>query len=266
MQTEIKLPCSALVASHNEGFILEDCLKSIQFCDEIALVNLGSTDNTSEIAQKYASKVIDDKKVELVEELFPTHIPQLKNDWVLLIDPDERIDSDLVLSLQSFFKNIPADCGRINVPIQYYYKGTALKGTVWGGENKTGRLLVKKSACHISSNVHTAIVLKEGFTTYRIKREGNNIDHHYWVQSYEQMLEKHKRYLRKEGKSKYERGERFSYLRFAKQTFNAFWESYFTCKGYKDGFLGIFLSGFYAWYIGSSWLSLRKYQKGLDNA
>jgi len=261
----MKLPISALVVSYNEGFQLENCLKSIQFCKEIVLIDLESKDNTSEIGKKYACKSVVEKKVELVEQLFPKYIPSLSNDWVMLIDPDERIDPELISDIQDFFKEIPNDCGKINVPIQYYYKNTALKGTVWGGKKKTGRLLIKQSACDISGNVHTAITLKEGFITYKIKRKGNNIDHHFWVQSYEQMLDKHKRYSLKEGKSKYDKGERFSYLQLIKQTIAAFGESFFTCKGYRDGFLGLFLSGFYAWYVFASWLSLQKYQKKINN-
>jgi hypothetical protein len=260
----IKLPVSALVVSCNEGFMLEECLKSIQFCDEIMLISLESSDDTETIGVKFTNNIIREKKVELVEHLFPQYIPRLKNDWVMLIDPDERIDETLSKDITSFFGSIPKDCGKINVPIQYYYKKTPLKGTVWGGKNKSGRLLIKRSACNISGNVHTAIQLKEGYLSYNIKRTSNNVDHHYWVQSYEQMLEKHKRYTQKEGKAKYDKGERFSYPRLFKQTFRAFNESYFTCKGYLDGFLGLFLSGFYAWYIWASWISLKNYQRQLS--
>jgi glycosyltransferase involved in cell wall biosynthesis len=256
-----KLPISALVASYNEAHLLGRCLESINFCDEILVVDLQSNDHTESVAMHYTDKFVKEEKVMLVEELFPHYIPRLKNDWVMLIDPDEQIDSELYKDIEEFFKNIPLDCARINVPILYYYKNTALKGTVWGGMRKTGRLLVRKSGCEIRSNVHTAIVLKEGFTTYKIKREGNNVDHHYWVQSYNQMLEKHKRYTLKEGKAKYDKGERFSNFKLFIETWSAFCESFFVCKGYLDGFLGLFLSGFYAWYIWSSWVSLKNYQK-----
>lgn len=259
-----KLPISALVVSSNEGFLLEDCLKSISFCDEIVLVNMESTDLTKEIGEKYAVKYIEVKKVELVEHLFPKSIPDLFNEWVMLIDPDERIDVELRNDIENFFKEIPNDCGKINVPIQYYYKKRALKGTFWGGENKYGRLLIKKTACDISDNVHTAISLKKGYLTYKIKRNGNNIDHHFWVSSFKQMLEKHKRYIKREGESRYKNGDRYSILKAAHKTILAFKESFLIRKGYKDGFLGLFLSVFYAWYIWASWNSLLKFQKNID--
>lgn len=165
-----KLPISVLIASCNDGPLLEDCLKSLWFCDEILLVDLESTDSSLEIAKAYNTSIHQHKKVELVEFLFPEFIPKLKNDWVMLIDPDERIDPELETDIRDFFKDIPVDCGRINVPIVYYYKNKALRGTVWGG-NKSGRLLIKQSACHIGNNVHTAIQLKEGFITYKIKEK-----------------------------------------------------------------------------------------------
>lgn len=256
-----KLKISALVVSLNEAHLLEDCLRSILWCDEIVVVNLESRDSTVAVARRYTSNVINHRRVELVEDLFPLVIPTLRNDWVMLIDPDERIDPSLYFSILEFFRNLPADCGRINVPILYYYKNKPLKGTVWGGKSKTGRLLLKKSACNISKNVHTAVVLKEGFLTYKIRKEGRNVDHHYWVQSYSQMLEKHKRYTIKEGKSKFDLGYRFSYLKLFLETISAFRECFFTCKGYLDGFLGFFLSCFYSWYVWSSWISLKNYEQ-----
>lgn len=259
-----KLPISVLIASCNDGSLIEDCLKSLDFCDEIVLVDLDSTDNSIEIAGRYVNQVFKHEKVEMVEYIFPEFIPKLKNDWVMLIDPDERIDVELKEDLFEYFKNIPEDCGRINVPIVYYYKGVALKGTVWGG-NKSGRLLIKRSACNIGNNVHTAIALKEGFLTYRIKRKVNNVDHHFWVQSYDQMLEKHKRYISKEGKAKYDKGQRYTFMKALKAAYSNFYESFFKCKGYKDGFLGLFLSAFYAWYNWSAWQSLKKYESQLKN-
>ncbi len=261
---EEKLPISCLIVTHNECDLIEDCIKSILFCNEIVLIDLESKDNTIEVVQKYNCLILNEKKVDMVEQLFPKYIPKLRNDWVLLIDPDERVDLELQKDIRKFFENIPEDCGKINVPIVYYYKNKPLLGTIWGG-NKSGRLLIRKSGCKISNNVHNAIELLPDKLVYRIKRFGNNVDHHFWVQSYQQMLEKHKRYIENEGKAKYEKGERFTYIRAIKVTFSSFWNCLFKYKGYKDGLLGLFLSGFYAWYNWSSWISLKRYQFLLNN-
>lgn len=259
-----KIPVSVLIASYNDAWLLEDCLKSLSFCDEILLVDLECTDKTAEIARQYGGEVHQHNRVDMVEYLFPEYIPKLKNDWVMLIDPDERIDPELETDIREFLKDVPSDCGRINVPIVYYYKNKALKGTVWGG-NKSGRLLIRQSACNIGNNVHTAIQLKEGFKTYKIKRKVNNVDHHFWVHSFEQMLEKHQRYIQKEGKARFDKGQRYSFFKAIKAGIHSFYESYFQCKGFKDGFTGLFLSAFYGWYNWSAWQSLKQYQRSVKN-
>ena len=43
--------------------------------------------------------------------------------------------------------------------------------------------------------------------------------------------------------------------------FSAFKKSFFDAGGYKDGFTGLFLSAFWAWYQTSAMLSLYKIQK-----
>src|SRR5690606_8962745 len=202
-----KLPISAFVVSYNEAITLGNCLSSLSFCDEIHVVDIGSLDNSLDIAKEFTTNIHTHDKVDMVEQLFQKFIPLLKHEWVLLIDPDERLDPKLVEDIVDFFQDIPEDCGRINVPILYYYKKRALKGTVWGN-NKVGRLLVRKTGCHIGDSVHTAITLREGFKTYKIKKNGMNVDHHYWVNSFSQMLEKHRRYTAKEGKARYLKGDR----------------------------------------------------------
>jgi hypothetical protein len=259
-----KLPISALVASCNEGHLLEDCLKSLQFCDEIYFVNLESTDNSIEIATEYVTRIVSFKKVETIEEILPVFIQKLKHDWVLLIDPDERLDPELQKDIKFFFSIIPDDCGKINVPIRYYYKNKALKGTVWGGV-RFGRLLMQKSKNEISSSVHIAINLKQGYRKYTIPYNKINVDHHFWVSSFDQMLEKHKRYILKEGEAKYRKGERYNTYRLVKVTIESFYNSFFRHKGYLDGFTGLFLSFFYAWYNWESILSLKKFQKKIQN-
>lgn len=256
------LPISAMVVSHNEGFLLENCLKSIQFCDEILLIDLESKDTTLKVGKKFGCRIEVHEKVEMVEILFGKYIPKLQNDWILLIDPDEVIDDKLSIDILKFFKNIPADCGKLNVPIQYYYKNRALKGTIWGGE-KSGRLIINRKACLIGNEIHTSLKMREGFLRYRIHRNGNNVDHHYWVQSFSQLLEKHKRYIKNEGEAKYLNGERYSITSKMYFTTKAFYKSFFACRGYKDGVLGLFLSCFYGWYVFASMNSLKKYEKKL---
>ena len=84
---------------------------------------------------------------------------------------------------------------------------------------------------------------------------------HYWMSGYRELVNKHIRYLHWEGKSRYEAGLRVSLDRLFSVPFKSFYHCYFIKKGYKDFFVGLFLSFFWAWYETSSMLSLLRYQQ-----
>lgn len=133
MTQKDKLPISALVVSFNEADILARCLNSIQFCDEIIVYDLGSSDNSVEVAKNAGATVRKHKRVPHAELIYAEGLSELKHDWVLLTDPDEEINAELRKELVEKFAKLPARVAAIRVPMQYYFKSHALKGTIWGG-------------------------------------------------------------------------------------------------------------------------------------
>lgn len=85
---------SAIIVARNEEKDLPDCLESVKWCDEIILINNGSTDDTVKIAKKFDAKVFD-----YFEEANKGHFAEIRNfaaqkasgDWILYIDADERV-------------------------------------------------------------------------------------------------------------------------------------------------------------------------------
>lgn len=255
------LPISAVIASFNEGHILEDCLQSVQFCDEVIVVNLNSTDNTKEIAEKYCDKYyFEDKDLLYFDAYHDKYIPYVKNDWFLLMDPDERISVELVNSIRKTLENVADDISVIRVPMFNYFKGKKLNGTVYGGVIYA-RLLYKLSGVEVGNEVHSSIKMKEGFGRIKIKFEGNNFSKHYWCNSWGQLLSKHNRYLKGEGKAQYNLGIRYSFRKQWYDTIIRFYYSFKTREGYKDGLTGFLLSFFAARYEFLKWRQLRKFQK-----
>ena len=49
---------SALILSKNEEETIEDCLKQLDFVDEIIVLDQSSTDDTVKIAKKYTNSVL----------------------------------------------------------------------------------------------------------------------------------------------------------------------------------------------------------------
>lgn len=248
----MKLPVSAMVVGLNEAHFLDSCLASLFFCDEIIYTDLGSTDGSNEIAERFASLVFT-RPIAPSGEYIQSEIVQFtKHDWVIFIDPDEVVDQELANEIVCQFNTLASsnEIGAVLVPWKFYFKKKKLKGTVWGGTNKK-YLLVNKKRFDFLPITHYGRKIKEGYQTIEIalNTKGTNILHHYWVLSYNQFFKKHQRYLKKEGRDNYNQGRRiisFNQLLFL--PFREFRKCYFHMKGYEDGITGLLLSMFWAYY------------------
>lgn len=91
---------SVILITKNEAELIEQTLISVQWADEIIVVDSGSTDATVEICRRYTSKVV-------VTD-WPGFGPQKNRalalatgDWVLSIDADERVSPELAQEIQA---------------------------------------------------------------------------------------------------------------------------------------------------------------------
>lgn len=254
---------SAVVVSHNEGHLLDACLSSLGFCEEIIVVDLESTDNTREVAEKYNANYIWHERVPVVEIIHAWIQDKTKFDWILITDPDEVCSSSLAIELVELVKTLPDDIGAINVPWRFYYKDHLLKGTQWGGIQKRV-FIVNRNRFYFTEEVHRGRHLKSGMKNHFVKFHVDNFVHHYWMTSRKQLVQKHKRYLKKEGQSQYENGSRTDILKVLMVCFKEFYNSFFTKKGWRDGLTGVYLSFFWGWYNFRAKYELWKYQKIKD--
>lgn len=261
-----KLPISALVASCNEGHLLEDCLKSLQFCDEVFVVNLNSKDNTEQIANQYATKcILETEDKGFFDAYHSKYIPKLKNDWFILIDPDERIRPELAEDIKKYIQNPEPFKSLVRTYLWYYFKGKKLKGGPYKNAIR-GRLLFYRPGINISDEVHTGITAKPGYGISEIPFTGKNYDEHFWCNSWAQLKDKHTRYAKGEGKVLYQEGKRFSWFKLIVKTIQAFLFAFVKQEYYRDGFIGIRFSYYEGRYKMLGWLSLRKYEFELKNA
>jgi glycosyltransferase involved in cell wall biosynthesis len=91
-------PLSAVLITRNAQAVLESCLESLRFCDEIVLVDSGSTDATLEIAARHGARVVQKEWLGFGRQK-QFAVEQAKHDWVLCVDADERVSPQLAAGI-----------------------------------------------------------------------------------------------------------------------------------------------------------------------
>ncbi len=82
------------IITKNESERIKTCLESVKWADEIIIVDNGSKDNTLKISKQYTDKIF---QIDCEDFAFWRNLAVEKSsgDWILFIDPDERITDSL---------------------------------------------------------------------------------------------------------------------------------------------------------------------------
>ncbi len=125
--SNIALPISVIVAVRNEERNLRLCLDSLLGVGEVFIVDSGSTDATVEIAKACGAKVVQfkypggwPKKRQWAIDSLP-----LAYDWVLLLDADEALTSELSKEIRTRIQT--PDVDGYYVRIQMFFLGRRLR-------------------------------------------------------------------------------------------------------------------------------------------
>ena len=92
---------AAVIISCNEATVIEACLQSVVgWVDEIVVVDMYSTDGTREIVKRYTSHLIDHERLSYADPIRNFAFTQVTADWIVMLDPDERVPTLLAQELQ----------------------------------------------------------------------------------------------------------------------------------------------------------------------
>jgi len=90
---------SVCIACRNEADRLPDCLASVAWADDVVVMDLCSTDGSAEIATRAGARVLHRDAVLIVEMVRNEIAATARHDWILVLDPDERVSPGLVAEL-----------------------------------------------------------------------------------------------------------------------------------------------------------------------
>lgn len=134
---------TAIVLTKNEELALKKCLDSLSFCDQVIVCDSLSTDETRQIAKDCGAEVVDfvwNGKYPKKKQ-WGMSLPQVRNNWVLHIDADERVTTELAAEISDVVSS-PADenARAFDLPIAYHFLGRELRH----GHRVTKRALVDR--------------------------------------------------------------------------------------------------------------------------
>jgi glycosyltransferase involved in cell wall biosynthesis len=192
-----RVPVSVLIPIKNEAENLPRCLASVQWADEIFVVDSQSTDNSAEVAERHGAKVVQfefngtwPKKKNWALE----HLP-FKNDWVFILDADEVLPAEAGVEIANAIRNANAIAGYW-INRRFFFLGRWLRHSYYPNWNlrlfrhslgRYERLTIAETRSG-DNEVHEHVIV-EG-PTDRLRCE---IDH-YAFPSIEVFIEKHNRY------------------------------------------------------------------------
>jgi glycosyltransferase involved in cell wall biosynthesis len=249
---------SGVVVCYNEAHLIRQCLSSLDFCQELIVVDLGSTDNSVEVAKKMGASVLFHERLPNPNVPRQYGISHARNEWVFTIDADEVFPKDEIYKIEAVISEQP-DLDAIRVPIQYYFKGKELNYTTWGRPGRTRWTILHRDRAEGTPYAHQEFKLDQNI--YYFSWSDMKPIKHYWRNSYWELFQKLWPYIKIEGEGKYASGERFSWATLFKQTAIALKTNLINYRGLYGGLTGIILSFARSWYVLMSWLSLRQYEQ-----
>lgn len=98
------VPFTVVIITQNSVELIENAIKSAKFADEVLIIDSNSTDGTQDLAKKLEVKVINNTFENYAKQK-QFGIDSAQNDWVFILDSDERISKQLAQSVLNALYN-----------------------------------------------------------------------------------------------------------------------------------------------------------------
>ncbi|HEN4759280.1 TPA: glycosyltransferase family 2 protein, partial [Legionella pneumophila] len=156
---------SVIIITKNEEANIRRCLESVHFADEIIVLDSGSTDNTLAIAREYTDKVFStDWQGYGIQK--DRALQKAQGDWVLNLDADESVSSELRQEILQAISSDTADAFRI--PIQMIFYNQVLKYS--GSPKRHIRLFKRENASYSKDIVHEKVLIPVNARVGKLKK------------------------------------------------------------------------------------------------
>lgn len=224
---------SVIVITKNEAVNIRACLESVQFADQLVVLDSGSTDATLEIAQELGAEVSRSANWNGFGVQKNRALALARCEWVLSIDADEKLPPALQEAIKAALASPQFDVYSISRLSSYC--GKYIRHSGWYPD-RVVRLFRRGTAEFSGELVHERVI-----TSRPIGRLEPDMLHDSFA-TFETVLEKVNRYSTAGAQVLHEKGRRASPGKALVHGAWAFVRTYFLRLGFLDGQMGLVLA------------------------
>jgi (heptosyl)LPS beta-1,4-glucosyltransferase len=244
---------SIVVLTRNEEKNIRPCLGTLQWADELLVLDSLSEDATVEIAEDMGAEVHQRPFVNYPSQR-NTGLQLASKEWVFFVDADERVTPELAEEIESVVDDVVF--AGWWVPRKNYIFGKWIRHAGWFPDYQLRLLRRDKARYDERREVHELVDL-DGEAGYL-----QNLMIHYNYDTIQQFRARQSRYTDYEARMMFENGERARMHNFILQPLRQFHWRCVALKGYKDGRHGLLLSLLMAYYELVRYKKLWRLQRG----
>jgi len=234
-------PLSVLIHTLNEVDQIEDCLRSVEWADEIYLLDSFSTDGTIELVQEKFPRVRVEQRLSLGSAAQKNYgMERTQHEWVLVVDADERITPELADEIKALLRKKPSQwaysIGRRNFVLGEEVRYSGLQ------RDRVIRLFHRDHARYPNRRVHADLIVDGDVGRL------NSRMLHFYIRSFDHMIEKMTRYGVWGATTLFLQNREASFSDILTHPLGRFFRDFFLNRGFLDRSRGLLVVGMHTYY------------------
>ena len=247
---------SVIIPTYNEQENIVEAIKSIDFADEIIIVDSFSKDNTVFLAKPLANKILQREYIHSASQK-NWAIPQAKHEWVLILDADERVTSRLKNEILTTI-NSNKKCSAFWIKRQNYFMNKKINFSGWQ-KDKVIRLFKRDENKYEDKHVHAEIISKGKIGILKNKLIHNTF------KSKKDYLRKIDFYAQLQAKDYDKTTKRITFFHTIAKPMFRFFKHYIINLGFLDGYIGFMISFYQLKAVKMRYEYLKEYRESKRN-
>ena len=250
---------SGFVITYNEEDNIGDCLDTLNWVDELVVVDSGSEDGTVEIARRRADRVVHHEFLGYTAQT-RFALAETSHPWVIWLDADERLTPEARTEIEGFLAGSRAEeYAGIRFPRKTRFLGRWVTHSGWYPKRKLRFF-------HRDRGELTGEEPSVRFEPSGSVREGTgDILHYSYPGGMADMLDRQNAFTGRAARARYRKGRRMSWMKLLLEPPFEILKKYFLQLGFLDGVAGLAIAGGTAYYKFVREIKLWELQTGLTD-